>query len=625
MGEDKKKDALKTEDLPRHVDKTKKKTLLAKTSLISFLLILCAVMAATALYFFITHVIFPSVAIIQSHVATIILDSLVATGVAYFVMQKIRGLSEDRKIEKMRADKAEILGHTQARNLIEASLDPFVTITANGLIRDVNAAAELVTGYTRRELVGTDFSRYFTDPQRARDIYEKVLQQLGSIRDFELTIRHRNGDLTPVLYNASVYTDKEKQVQGVFAVARDMTKYKEAQKEVERRNQELVAINAIARTVSQSLELNEMLDLALEELLKLSFFRGEAGGMIFLLDDRSVGLFVKVHKGIPEDHPCLLLPVKPGECLCGMAFSSEGLIISHEKGSDTRHTRSCHGADQRSDVCIPLRARNAVVGILYLSLPEAFGDLTDSGADFLISIGGQIGATIDNARLYEAVRVQHGQLRDLTCRLGEVEESERRELARELHDKVGQNLTALGISLTILKAQLSLDAPGQVRSRVDDCLDLVSETTARIRDVMVELRPSVLDDYGLLSALRWYGALFSSRTNIHVKIEGEDNMDRLGVSIENAFFRIAQEALTNVVKHAEASEVSIFLNTEDGYSRMTISDNGKGFIKDKSLAQSDIGTWGLSAMNERALRIGGRFHIDSRTGKGTRVVVEVDR
>jgi signal transduction histidine kinase len=404
-----------------------------------------------------------------------------------------------------------------------------------------------------------------------------------------------------------------------------MTQYKEAQQEVKRRNQELIAINAIARTVSQLLELKEMLDNALTELLKLSFFRGEAGGMIFLSDDRSSELSVMVHKGIPENHPRLSLPVKPGECLCGLAFSSDDLIISHEKGSDEPYTRRCHGFDQRADVCIPLRARNSVVGILYLALPEVFEDMTDSGADFLISIGGQIGIAIDNARLYEAVRVQHEHLRDLSYRLGEVEESERRELARELHDKAGQNLTALGISLNILKAQLSQDTPGKVRSRIDDCLDLVSETTARIRDVMVELRPSVLDDYGLLSVLRWYGTQFSSRTNIQVKVEGDENMGRLGISIENTFFRIAQEALTNVAKHAEAYQVTIHLDADDGYCRMAISDNGKGFNKDKSSVKNDVGTWGLLAMHERALRIGGRFQIESDIGKGTKVVVEVDR
>jgi PAS domain S-box-containing protein len=622
--EDTKKRFLKTKSLLRTAYKDWDDILFGGPNLSSFFLILGLVMVFSALYLSLSHFIFPGFALLESHIATIILDSLVATVVAFFVIRKMHRLSEDKTIEQRRAEEAERSAQTYARSLIEASLDPLVTISADGRIRDVNAATEAITGFSRRELVDTDFSGYFTDPQRAREVYENVLEQ-GSIRDFELTICHRQGYHTPVRYNASVYTDKDSQVKRVFAAARDMSQYKEALNKIERRNQELIAINTIARTVSQSLELKEMLHNALNELLNLSFFQGEVGGIIFLPDDRSSELSAIVHKGIPEKHPCLSLPVKPGECLCGLAFSSEDLIIAHEKGLDERHSRRCHGSDQRADVCIPLRARNSVLGILYLMLPEAFRDMTDTGADFLVSIGGQIGIAIDNAYLYNAVRDQHGQLRDLTCRLGEVEESERRELARELHDKVGQNLTALGISLNILKAQLSQDAPGQARSRLDDCLDLVGETTAHIRDVMVELRPSVLDDYGLFSALRWYGAQFSSRTGVQVRVEGDENMDRLGISIENAFFRIAQEALTNVAKHAEASHVTIHLDAVNGYVHMAISDNGKGFTTDKSSSRSGVGTWGFLAMKERALRAGARFNVESHSGKGTTVIVEIDR
>jgi PAS domain S-box-containing protein len=593
-------------------------------NLFSFLFILGAVMIGSACYFMITHFIFPGVEILESHVVTILLNSTLVTVIAFILMKKIHQLSKDKIREQHRADEAEKTAQSYTRSLIEASLDPLVTISEDGRIRDVNAATESITGQTRTELIGADFSQYFTDPSRARDVYQQVLQS-GSIRDFALTIRHRSGHLTPVLYNASVYLDEEKQVKGIFAAARDMTHYKQAQQELERRNQELVAINTIAKTVSQSLALKEMLNNALEELLGLSFFRGEAGGMVFLLNEQSSELSVIIHKGIPQDHPCLSNPVKAGECLCGFAFSNDDLIISHEKGTDRRHTRRCHGLDQRADVCVPLRARNSVLGILYLAFPDTFGELTDSGVDFLVSVGGQIGIAVDNARLYETVKEKHEQLRELTYRLGEAEESERRKLARELHDKVGQNMTALGISLNILKVQSGNDATGHAQSRVDDCLDLVGETTARIRDVMAELRPSVLDDYGLLSALRWYGAQFSTRTGINVDVEGDETRGRLGISIENAFFRIAQEALTNVAKHAEASRVDIHLDAENGRTRLTIVDNGKGFLKETFPADNRVETWGLSAMNERVLRIGGRFHVDSRTGKGTRVVVEVDQ
>ena len=117
------------------------------------------------------------------------------------------------------------------RSLIEASLDPLVTVAPDGKITDVNKATEQVTGLTREELIGTDFSGYFTDPQKARAGYQQVFRE-GSVQDYELGIRHRDGRVTPVLYNASLYRDEKGKVIGVFAAARDITKRKRAEAEL---------------------------------------------------------------------------------------------------------------------------------------------------------------------------------------------------------------------------------------------------------------------------------------------------------------------------------------------------------------------------------------------------------
>ncbi|MDD1717997.1 MAG: PAS domain S-box protein, partial [Methanoregulaceae archaeon] len=121
------------------------------------------------------------------------------------------------------------------RSLIEASLDPLVTISPDGTISDVNEATVRVTGVPREELIGTDFSRYFTEPDKARAGYEKVFRD-GSVTDYELGIRHRNGRVTPVLYNASVYLDESGKIAGVFAAARDITGQKRAEEEIRRAN-----------------------------------------------------------------------------------------------------------------------------------------------------------------------------------------------------------------------------------------------------------------------------------------------------------------------------------------------------------------------------------------------------
>ena len=142
------------------------------------------------------------------------------------------------------------------RSLIEASLDPAVTISPTGKITDVNMATEAATGRTRTELIGTDFSDYFTEPGKARDGYEQVFRE-GSVRDYPLELRHRNGGSIPVLYNATVYRNEAGEVVGVFAAARDITELKRAEEEIQKLNQELEK-RVAARTAQLELANNEL-------------------------------------------------------------------------------------------------------------------------------------------------------------------------------------------------------------------------------------------------------------------------------------------------------------------------------------------------------------------------------
>ncbi len=145
--------------------------------------------------------------------------------------------------ELKKAEEALRLAGVYNRSLIEASLDPLVTISADGKVTDVNAATERVTGYPREQLVGTDFSDYFTEPERARAGYEQVFRE-GSVQDYALEVRHRDGHVTPVLYNAAVYRDESGTAIGVFAAARDITERKKAEEALERRTEELARSNA---------------------------------------------------------------------------------------------------------------------------------------------------------------------------------------------------------------------------------------------------------------------------------------------------------------------------------------------------------------------------------------------
>jgi two-component system sensor histidine kinase UhpB len=205
----------------------------------------------------------------------------------------------------------------------------------------------------------------------------------------------------------------------------------------------------------------------------------------------------------------------------------------------------------------------------------------------------------------------------------EIQEFERRNLVRTLHDEVGQNLTGLSINLNILRSQMPDEAATKMITRIDDSHKLVEETVERIRDVMAELRPPVLDDYGLSAALHWYGKQFSDRTGISPLMQVEELTPRLPLSTETALFRITQEALTNAAKYAQARRVTLALEAIDGEVHLTIADDGIGF--DATANHQPGARWGLINMRERAQAIGGSLIVETAPGKGTKITVEVPR
>jgi PAS domain S-box-containing protein len=233
----------------------------------------------------------------------------------------------------------------------------------------------------------------------------------------------------------------------------------------------------------------------------------------------------------------------------------------------------------------------------------------------------------EKTQLFDAVSQQREQLRALAGRLAEVQEAERKLLAQELHDRVGRNLTALDFNLNIIRTHLSAAASetASIQDRLDESLALVEQTAECIRDVMANLRPPVLDDYGLVAALRWYAAQFASWAGLNVTVQGEEYDPRLAAPVETALFRIAQEALTNVAKHAQATEVLLTVALKDGIARLIVADDGSGFEPVALAEITERQGWGLLSMSERAKAVGGWCRIESRPGLGTRVTVEVAR
>jgi PAS domain S-box-containing protein len=214
------------------------------------------------------------------------------------------------------------------------------------------------------------------------------------------------------------------------------------------------------------------------------------------------------------------------------------------------------------------------------------------------------------------------ELQALSRRLVEVQEAERRELSRELHDRIGQQLTALGINLDIVEARL-VTKDNEIKSRLKDSRALLEATSDATVDLLSELRPPMLDDLGLLAALEWYARGFTERTGVEVSVVGEEHARRLDAESEIVLFRIAQEALNNVVKHAQARHVDVELMVLDGESVLSISDDGVGREKSVVGKRHSAGGFGIATMRERAVAIGARFDVLPRRGGGTSVIVRV--
>ena len=206
-------------------------------------------------------------------------------------------------------------------------------------------------------------------------------------------------------------------------------------------------------------------------------------------------------------------------------------------------------------------------------------------------------------------------------RLVEVQETERRVLANDLHDLVGQKLAALSINLNIVKIASAPSMAVGMGARLNDSLKLVEETIESIRNVMAELRPAVLDDYGLTPVLRWYAEQFAKRTGVVTTVVEQGPTRRLSPAVEEAFFRIAQEALTNVAKYARAGKVTVTFDTTSDVSRLAIADDGCGFDSSTSKQPAKDHGWGLMIMRERAGAVGAELSVESAPGRGTRVIV----
>ena len=280
----------------------------------------------------------------------------------------------------------------------------------------------------------------------------------------------------------------------------------------------------------------------------------------------------------------------------------------------------------RSCFSMPLVVANQTIGALNL-LRDQPGRLAHEHQEVVRQVADSLAVAIHNARLLEQVQCSRDQLQHLSHRLVETQENERRAIARELHDEAGQSLTGLKLGLSLVARDRQCPPP--LTAQLDELRQTVDDVMVGLHRLAVNLRPVSLDRLGLVAALGQYAETFERQTGVQVDLAApgledpalpDSHSRRLPAAVETTLFRVVQEAMTNVARHARATRVGIILQRYADRALAIVEDNGAGFDVDAAMAR---GRLGLVGMCERAEMLGGKVTIESFPGGGTTIFAEV--
>jgi len=414
--------------------------------------------------------------------------------------------------------------------------------------------------------------------------------------------------------------NKPFQVHTVFT---DITEIKRAEKELQKYSERLKIMHDIDRAILSARSPKENAQVALSQIRKLVpcqvatvvTFNLEAGEAKLLVKDPDCSRRLSPGANIELEVFGDMTSLKRG------TVNRADDLQALSPFSKTVQTLWANGV--RSYINVPLISRGKLIGALNLGadIPHAFND---QEVEIAREVADSLAVAMQNANLLEQ-NIQHQkQLQNLSANIIEAQEAERKRISMELHDEMGQSLTAISINLAAIVKEFSGDIPPAVKEKILDANSIIDNTLEQLRELALYLRPSMVDDLGLVPALRGFLDNYTKRTNIKGEFKAVGFDLRLEEPMEMAIYRVVQEALTNVMKHAAAKTVRVSLEQNKQSVYVFIEDDGKGFNTDEALSYgAPRGGIGLLGMRERVTFLGGTFEVRSRRGHGTRISVEI--
>jgi PAS domain S-box-containing protein len=488
-------------------------------------------------------------------------------------------ITERKKMERLLTESEE-----KYRALVEGASDAMVLVDIQGNVLEVNKQAEKLTGYSKNELLGLHIGRIHPQGEVEKTLsgFKEIVMQGSGLFSNGIILK-KNGDTIPVDISGSVIRFADKViVQGIFRDVTEQKKYEKALKEAEEKYRNIYE-----------------------------------NAMVGIFQSTPEGRLLNVNPSLAKIHAY----ESPEDMMQDITDVSMKLYPNPDDRKKWRIQAEEHGVAQGLEMQLYRKDKKKIW--VSMNIRAVY----DTNGKVLYYEGIVEDITVRKQAENQLKKSQE-KLKSLAARLAETEEDKKQRLAQELHDKLGQNLTAIGINLNIIKSKFPDEVNKSIKSHIDDSIALVGQTAECVRDLMAELRTPVLDDYGLIVAMKWYGEQYAARTGIQVTVQGLEPEPRLERRIEQAMFHIFQEALNNTAKHARATEIVIRIEERNRTIKLIIKDNGIGFDYHRLIESDRRNTsrgWGLMIMTERAETTGGHIRIESAPGKGTMVVIETIR
>jgi signal transduction histidine kinase len=420
-------------------------------------------------------------------------------------------------------------------------------------------------------------------------------------------------------------------VEKVLHLGIETTKCRQAEAELARANRELLAMGEAERrerilaeslaqaalALNSSLDLAQVLDRILEQTLRVV---PSTAASVMLVDNQQIQLVRQ--RGLESRPSVELARLEAGVPLETMprleaAWRERQPMLIDDTSQDPRFRLANGLGWVRSLVALPMIHEGSVAGFIIL-FSDWSGFFTQDSFSRLESFANHAALAIGNARIYQRMKESRAQLQSLSRRLVEVQENERKHVARELHDEVGQALTSLMIQLRLLKQDAT--DPERVEAGVTEIIGEVDRVMENLHRLAMDLRPASLDHLGLTAALEQHCRVLEKRHPLRATFEAIGIEGRMAPDVETAIYRIVQEALNNVIRHSQATRADVLLERCGNRIMAIVEDDGQGF---KPEVPTDPDHLGLVGIQERATALGGSLTIESSPGEGTTLFVEV--